>query len=547
MKRRSAIAAAAALTLLAAVDGRADTAFDERLRKLEEHAAYQRQAVEQLSSWVGILLHRTDDMQKRETQEALARLIAPEFSPLELKLLNRWEISTDPLPTQVRAIDWNRVGTPTMQTPKARAGKDFHNYTAWGYERDQVTGQRLTVPAATAPINPALPPLSISISGADTAYPVISVSQSWRHSWFGPQLEDVYYEFDTDPSFESPAMWRYPALMPTSAMIDGGGADSQDLTTVRGLTYHLFTTTQRDYRPTRELRFPFRVSAMARPNGVERGSFEEMAAVSLQLQHGLDRDQRIREVFQYGRLNYVWGSNTIIASPLDTFRARVAECGGINDLMGAMLEMTGVRYRAVGGFHPINRVWFPGGGHTAIEVHDGERWSFLDSYLDFLTPGVAARDFLRDAIGFETLPAPLHVPPDYLPAMAAAGVAGNLRMRDLFKYRSYGDTQLRAGGAYMMQLRLAEHQRSGAITEETYGLHWQLRPAPPPLDVSTMPESTTVYVRARYAQSRCRVSHYHRAEKCTDASAVLSPWATAQFTFNPRKLLQDASLAMARR
>jgi hypothetical protein len=163
------------------------------------------------------------------------------------------------------------------------------------------------------------------------------------------------------------------------------------------------------------------------------------------------------------------GVNTLEINALDTFRAGIAGCGHINELMGVLLEVNGVRSRGAAGFNPLYRVKNPGGGHTAFEVFDGTRWSFIDSFLGVYYPGTSAADFSTSAIG--TTNVTVVAPPWQVdgPGQTLNASQPDMTLRDLFKYRVYADKSMRLPVAHLMRLRSAAARKEPYPNEQTYG------------------------------------------------------------------------------
>ena len=111
----------------------------------------------------------------------------------------------------------------------------------------------------------------------------------------------------------------------------------------------------------------------------------------------LHHPKRRAETFLFGRYLYVWGDDTLTRTAFDVFRAGVGECAAVNNLVGTLLEMNGLRFRIVSGFSPKFRVIFATGGHSAIEVADPKtgNWSYVDAYLGSLLPGTSVERLAR--------------------------------------------------------------------------------------------------------------------------------------------------------
>lgn len=510
--------------------------IDAALALLGREQQQLQQHVIQQGNWIGQLLHRTKDQADRVRWESEARLLAPEFSPLELGLLDRWELNTDPLTERPKAVAFNEAGAPHMQRERSQASSDaFHRYTAWGMiPNDSNTGKSLYLRAPPVAVDPTLPMLRIDIDAAETAHPVILARNDPDHPSSPASDADIFYEIDTSPLFDSPHLWRYPQLVPAAAVTDAP-TQIMNPTSTQGQSFYLFMTSLRDYAPTRALRFPFRVSAMGYPLARDKISFADFAKFAKALQKGLSNADAISEVYAYARVKFVWGGNTLEQEPIDSFRSGIAGCGILNDLMGAMLELNGLRYRLVGGFHPIFRTWFPGGGHSAIEVHDGHKWSYIDSFLDVYTPGVDAGAMRSLPIGKQTV---AHV--DTTDIVDPTGqfkqhFGAGLTIADLFKYRTYGDKAQRLPSAHMLRLLAASGARNrSAPSIGTYGLDWPLRTTSIHFDPAVdLPPVTTIHVRARYIKSQCRIHSYQDNIRCSDAGAVASEWTTTSFSIKP--------------
>lgn len=515
-------------------DAAAIAALSEKLSKAD-------QRVQQLEGWVGTLLARSQDEIDRRRWEAEARLIAPELGQDELPLLNRWEVNTDLFEEKPQKVEWDTVGAAHMQREVAndRPGM-FYRYSPVGtLPKDPSTGRYTGDDVPTLKVDATLPPLRVAVTKSDTPWPTVTATYAgWRGLFWTPS--NVYFEFDTDPSFTSRNLWRYPTLMPTTAVANL--KPIQNLTTTKGLSYYIFRTTLRDYVPTNAVRFPFRVTAMGLP--LERGNidFSHLVKTAKLLGHGLTQDDLIREIYEYGRMTLTWGGNTIEHQPIDTFRAGVAACGAVNDLVGAMLEMNGIRSRLVGGFDPRIRVWYPGGGHTALEVWNGQRWSFLDSFLDLYLPNVSAKDFALSSIGKTTI-GKFQFTSEQQPYREAfsKAIGTAYTFQQLFRYRIYGDKAVRLPLAHMLRLRAGSIKSSG-LSEASYGLTWPLRTTDITFDPNfDLPETTRIYVRARYVRSSCAVQQNGSlAAKCSDPDATASAWTVSSFQIRPQDLLRTS-------
>jgi len=252
----------------------------------------------------------------------------------------------------------------------------------------------------------------------------------------------------------------------------------------------------RDVRNSPEVKFPFRVTAMALPLEWQDIDFSKFAKFSQLLGYGLSEQQTLTEVFTVNRQRVVYSDETVKRTPLDTFKAGLGECIHANELAGTMLEINGLRFRTVGGFNPTVRTAYPGADHAAIEVlrSDGT-WGYMDPYLDVYSPGVSAKGFSGHPVGgivaFEI----------DRKKFKSAEFGNRVTLADLFKYRMYSDSGGRLPPAAMTQLIGAE---------EHYGRNWELRDLNPDehLDIDRdLPRRLEVYVRGRYIISNCRMAH----------------------------------------
>lgn len=438
-----------------------------------------------------------------------AQAAAPQLTLAELRLLTADELDSTPFAATPRPGAFARAISPHLRAPRlAAADGPYHRY--------------LAAPGREVVVDPALPAPRLALHATDSLWPEIELDAG--DAMAGRVDVRYYAEFDTSPGFDSPQFWRYPALIPR--------ADLADLTGRAGLAYALFSTTARgvDGRASR-IRFPFRVIAMALPLAAGRIGFAEFAKFARLVAHGVPAEQVIREFYEIGRYRFFWASDEQPRQPLDTFAAGLGECAYVNDLIGAMLEVNGYRYRMVAGFNPIMRQIRPAGGHSAIEVLDpaAGRWSYVDPYLDILAPGVAAEQFAGHPVGnswIYDVDTSKHDP---------AVFGTHLTLAGLFRYRRYGDVAGRLPMASMLQLATAGEAR--------YGLDWPLRPAEIAFDpAKDLPETATIHVRGRYVLSDCAIAF---RGGCADPAARASTWQQASFTIRPRALLAAARAAQS--
>ncbi len=418
----------------------------------------------------------------------------------ELNLLQPHERSTAAFFPEAATADFQSELSPQMRRPNlVSATPPYHRY--W-------PGQRTKSVAVDA----LLPAPALALQETDGFHPVVRLNAGAP-----AEVRDkvrYYFEFDTSPRFDSPNFWRYPPLMPD--------AQRADLTAKNGLVYFLFTTTVRGVDGRADtIRFPFRVTSMALPLRFEQIDFEDLAKFARLAGHGVPAENMIQEFYNIGRFRFVWANDDFTRRPIDTFKAGLGECAAINDLMGAMLEMNGYRYRLVAGFNPVLRQVKPAGGHSAIEVYDrrADRWEYVDSYLDIHVPGVSAERFADHAIGKTWVYG-------YPEQFDQTTFGDHLDLAGLFRFRLYGDVARRLPMIGMLRL---------GGDEGRYGLTWPLRRTTVIFDPDKdVPARVTIHVRGRYVLSTCKVV-FNR--QCGDPAARASPWGHAQFTIAPRKLL----------
>ncbi|MCO5092217.1 transglutaminase-like domain-containing protein [Bosea sp. (in: a-proteobacteria)] len=362
-------------------------------------------------------------------------------------------------------------------------------------------------------IDPSVAPPVISVEDTGKARPVLSVPKAFDA--LGREA-NYYFEVDTDPSFSSSNLWRFPALQQTEF--------PDDPTSIAGLKFDVFSTTQRgvDGKQNR-YRFPFRVTAMRLP-AWDKLDFNEMQKHARALAFNLPAERLVKEFYRYVRQNYPWSSDTVERSPLDTFVSGLGECGHVNDLMGALLEMNGIRYRGVAGFSPSARVVYPGGGHSAIEVMNPEtsEWSYVDPYLDVLLMDVSAEEIARNK-EFERFFV-------YGIESRFRGFGTSVTLNRLFKYRIYYDKLKRQPTITMSRLFGEEYR---------YGMTWPLNIAPKFSAEDLFEEKKTIYVRARYIFSGSQQIQYNPEKRePIEGSVIATEWATTSFEVEPRRLVE---------
>jgi hypothetical protein len=463
---------------------------------------------------------------QRLMNETKARLLDPNLDDVDVRLLSDDELDGAPVTLN-----------PTDRTfPRAPSAKFTRKELAPGSAGPRYVYSIKTsdVPFRTVQaelrVDSSLAPPTIDVDVSDPLHPRVRVPR--RPGSDGHEAL-YYFEFDTSPRFDSPNFWQYPTLKPAFLLNPSESTKEQfaDLTGRGGIPLEIFASTQRhvDGR-TNEARFAFRASAMRLPGQWSALSFDELERQALAVAYGLPPAEMIAEVYRYGRDIYWWGWDTIPRSPIEVFRAGIAECSANNNLIGAMLEMNGVRYRIVEGFNPRVRVFVPKGGHSAIEVFDpgAQRWSYLDSYLDLYVPGVSAQQLAAQAVPASQIPVSRIVRPHHQAVLGETLILG-----PLFKFRRYGDNLSRLPMISMLRLRYD-------VGEDEYGTGWRLNTVTPRPLSELFPERQTIYVRARYVLGgAAAVAALGEPPVLVSPSAlpVASPWGTARFEISPRALM----------
>jgi hypothetical protein len=210
-----------------------------------------------------------------------------------------------------------------------------------------------------------------------------------------------------------------------------------------------------------------------------------------------------------------------------------------------MLEMNGLRYRLVGGFNPTNRIWYPGGGHTAIEVWDGAQWNYVDPYFDLLLEKLSAHKFKEAENARVKCWELLRLPESQLTTERKLAMK-NLTLADLFKYYIYGDKLMRLPMAHRVQLvaAAARGQAEVCLSPENYGLQWPLRPGFEELNVPIdFPETQTIYVRARLLVGDIETQPLGSSLSSLEAKATFGPWKTTSFQCTPMAYARSLGLA----
>jgi hypothetical protein len=440
----------------------------------------------------------------RRTHEARVRLLWPSLSADEIATLEDYEVDTQRFEAAPAPAEFQRTPSEFMKSSDIA---DPRRYVYF------LNGEYVDVPSGD------LPAPELSISDLEGLHPIVSLKSV---SSLGRRFVLPYYEIDTTPTFDSPHLWRAPSLVPDFGKFNAVGR--------KGEVLHVHYSSQRRADAyISGVRFPFRVTAMALPLSYGEMSFDDLERQAQLLAHGLSAGDTIREIYMHIRHTYSWGFDTVTRHPIDTFLARTGMCGHVNDLLGAMLEVNGLRYRLVGGFSPRWRLIFPGGGHAAIEVLDPatRKWSYADPYLDVFAHQVSAEEVAQHELGR----LPVFTPED---DKVPTSFGAQMELRELFRFRTYGDFSMRLPMARMTQLFGREHD---------YGLTWPLRKRSVELQLDKdIPERTTIFVRARYLASDCPIRFGgEKLPICDPSKTTASPWTMKSFEIRPRDLLRGAA------
>jgi Transglutaminase-like superfamily len=329
-----------------------------------------------------------------------------------------------------------------------------------------------------------------------------------------------YIEIDACETFDSPSLLRTPPLATAQS--------GHNLSSNKGSKLFIPNTTQRDFKLTNSYEFPIRLHSFFLNLDARSISFSDYAKMSELLTHGF-QDQpllRLQEVYNYALHHVLWGDDRYMKSGYELFSAGVGGCGNVNNMVGEMLEMRGIRYRMVSGFNPIVRKAYPGGGHSAIEVLIGDQWTYVDAFLDVVAHGYSA-DTLNQSDDYSGL----HIffidnktfPEDIY--------GKSMTLGRLFRYRMYSDLGGRSITHTMVNLG------SGC---DDYGRSWPLRRLDPGDKVDfakdLLPERE-VFVRARYVKSAQPIMHGGNPSFAVDSPA--SAWVTKSFTIKAKDFFGD--------
>ena len=443
------------------------------------------------------LQSRISSIEGWRSTSARIRLLFPELTETDVETLLDAERTLAPFQALPVEASYERRLSAAMSIDRVASQGAFNRY--------------FSAPDVEIEVDPGLAAPALEVDQTDPLYPTARLLSS-----LGPEDANFYFEFDTSRDFDSPNFWRQPALVPQTF--------PADLTGRAGLGYNLFLSHIRDVSNSTEVKFPFRVTAMALPLEWAKIDFSRLALLAQLVGHGLGEEQMIKELFTFNRQRVLFSHETAKRSPIDTFKAGLGECIHANELTGTMLELNGLRFRTVGGFNPTIRNIYPGAGHASVEVmRSGGAWEYLDPYLDAYSPGTSAEDLRNHPLGKTVI---FEVDRT---RFKSADLPTKVTLADIFKYRIYSDSAGRLPSATMIQMAGEERQ---------YGRGWKIRDLEPNERLNLekdLPSRLQIYVRGRYIISKCKVAH---DISCGDPAARASPWAETSFVVSPVDLLK---------
>jgi hemerythrin-like domain-containing protein len=467
----------------------------------------------------------------RARWKATASLVAPELTALELDLLNDYELSTDSTHKSAQKVAWPISLSSHMASYAESKDNECHIEPVFiaGMPEKIINAIVEKRDDTASEVDATIPTPDLEMIATDQMYPKLSIT---HNSEVDVKVVDYIVQIDTNRRFSSRNTLTYPRLAPVLQGID--------LVDRLNVPMRAGFSSLRDYTASQEITFPFRVLAMAIDLHKSVISIEDLAALAHVLQVGLSTRDAIFSVFNYVRQAIFVGGNLVEVNPLDTLASGIGACGAMNDFAGALLELFGIRYRCVGGFNPTTRVFYPGGGHTAIEAWDGETWIYLDPYCDIVLVGGAAM-FASSPVGHSHV-----IQPPSIPTIALSPelekLFHNFTFAELFKYRIYGDKEMRSPMAWMLSLKGSEARQEDAVayTEANYGLDWPLRPSLALKLKPNLPKTLTIYVRARCVVANRPIINMGEVSDFEDQEVSLGPWGYTQFTIRPRELYEAA-------
>jgi hypothetical protein len=440
----------------------------------------------------------------RRMHESAAKLMFPTYDALDLALLRDYEIDTTARPLEYMPIQI----PPSLPIFEKAVPVTSSKENIYQFFLDGVWHK---VPVDTSL---AIPGLKVIIPEENQLHPIVTLT--------GAEGKNInyYFEFDVVPTFDSSFYWQIPTL-------GCPGVSSPNTTVKKGFTFDVYYShlSEEDGRSLSVV-FPFSVAAMRniQESGLNMLEFDRLALI---LGHNNSPEATIREVFEYTKrvINRAT-TDTELRGVESVFKTGFGGCGHMNTFAGELLERNGIHFRLLAGFNPKVRVFYPGAGHTTAEIKlpNAENWSYFDPYLNIYLPGwpvsriinenkikIQAIDF--DDIRFNYGNTKRH---DYL--------FKELLLHELFKYYVYYDNKNRAYNFNMFNIFGRDH---------LYGVDWELPEVAPEAKQSYMPETVTIFVRARYmVNAYYPVTHGRSSLPAADTSGAtaFSPWAEMSFT-----------------
>lgn len=330
----------------------------------------------------------------------------------------------------------------------------------------------------------------------------------------GNKDDQLYIEIGNDPLFESSRIWRWPALKPNIT--------EEDIPTTKNSDLYLFNLATGDINLyNRTIHLPFTTNMISIVPNADSPLLSMNAVVSagrsalkMKITNGAidarNADVELtRMIHRYIQHGFLISSDSYNKPPVETFLARNGECGNLNSLAQAMLELAGIRSRLVIGFNPTVRQIKPAGGHTLVEVLYADGWGIMDTYMDLFQPDVDVSNLHKHSIGTKSV---LSIDNT---KFSESTYGSEVTLSNLFRYRFYGDGAQRLPMQSMLQL---------GDSQANYGRSWPLRKMRKKRqsENSIAPANTTpVYIRARFIQSKCSASWN---TSCADPKAIASAW-----------------------
>ena len=326
---------------------------------------------------------------------------------------------------------------------------------------------------------------------------------------------NFYFEVDNNPKFNSTLSVRYPSLTPN--YVSGSGDQYQfDVYNLSNVTLNLFHAGHKRMFLDGRFDLPFSTSVyLARiPENRDMISLKELEQVSYLLSQRPTEIENHKQIFQFVKLNHVWGGDKRTRKPVESFVVKTVGCGHMNSVAGLLIELSGGRYRLVSGFDPYVRPFIPGGGHTAIEVYSETLgWGYLDTFLDIYAPEISAENIKGSKI------ADTHI---YTKKLEGKDYIVNLER--LFRFRIYGDQISRRALLPMTYL---------IGNEKQFGTKWKTTTINPS-SLSDIKKEAVIYVRGRYVRSNCPINFLDNLNNCTLKKVEVSDWTTKSYKITAR-------------